>query len=101
MVNITECENLIANNVINFRIECSGSKGTVMYSGPVINTKGSLVIKFRKAESTSKVYLRTKFGNKRYKLCFIQGEWLGIDWDDPKRGKHDGTHEGIHYFNAR
>lgn len=26
------------------------------------------------------------------------GDWLGVEWDDPKRGKHDGTHGGIKYF---
>ncbi|KAG0173762.1 hypothetical protein DFQ30_007047 [Apophysomyces sp. BC1015] len=26
------------------------------------------------------------------------GLWLGVEWDDPTRGKHDGTHEGVQYF---
>ena len=26
------------------------------------------------------------------------GEWLGVEWDDPARGKHDGTHNGQRYF---
>ncbi|KAL0091755.1 hypothetical protein J3Q64DRAFT_1725187 [Phycomyces blakesleeanus] len=26
------------------------------------------------------------------------GEWLGVEWDDPARGKHDGSHGGIRYF---
>ncbi|KAI9320847.1 CAP Gly-rich domain-containing protein [Dichotomocladium elegans] len=29
-----------------------------------------------------------------------KGEWLGIEWDDPKRGKHDGTHQGTRYFTS-
>lgn len=30
------------------------------------------------------------------------GEWLGIEWDDPARGKHDGTSaDGTRYFNVR
>ncbi|XP_046907060.1 tubulin-specific chaperone E isoform X2 [Hypomesus transpacificus] len=29
------------------------------------------------------------------------GLWLGVEWDNPERGKHDGTHEGIHYFTCR
>ncbi|KAL9981206.1 hypothetical protein ACROYT_G009878 [Oculina patagonica] len=29
------------------------------------------------------------------------GEWYGIEWDDPDRGKHDGTHEGVKYFECR
>ncbi|KAL8984073.1 MAG: hypothetical protein Q9177_004800 [Variospora cf. flavescens] len=27
-----------------------------------------------------------------------QGSWLGVEWDDPSRGKHDGTHNGKRYF---
>jgi dynactin complex subunit len=26
------------------------------------------------------------------------GEWLGVEWDDPLRGRHDGTHAGVKYF---
>ncbi len=25
-------------------------------------------------------------------------EWLGVEWDDGSRGKHDGTHKGVRYF---
>ena len=31
----------------------------------------------------------------------LVGEWYGIEWDDPDRGKHDGTHEGVKYFECR
>jgi len=27
-----------------------------------------------------------------------QGEWLGVEWDDPVRGKHSGEHKGRRYF---
>ena len=26
------------------------------------------------------------------------GTWLGVEWDDPQRGKHDGAKDGIQYF---
>lgn len=26
------------------------------------------------------------------------GVWLGVEWDDPTRGKHDGSHKGVKYF---
>ncbi|TKA82906.1 hypothetical protein B0A55_01163 [Friedmanniomyces simplex] len=29
------------------------------------------------------------------------GEWLGVEWDDSTRGKHDGVHEGNKYFGCR
>ncbi|KAM9316716.1 tubulin-specific chaperone E [Gastrophryne carolinensis] len=29
------------------------------------------------------------------------GLWLGIEWDNPSRGKHDGCHNGTRYFVCR
>uniref|UniRef100_A0A7N8X1Q3 Tubulin-specific chaperone E n=1 Tax=Mastacembelus armatus TaxID=205130 RepID=A0A7N8X1Q3_9TELE len=29
------------------------------------------------------------------------GLWLGVEWDNPERGKHDGSHEGVQYFACR
>ncbi|XP_016306110.1 tubulin-specific chaperone E isoform X2 [Sinocyclocheilus anshuiensis] len=29
------------------------------------------------------------------------GVWLGVEWDDPERGKHEGSHEGVRYFTCR
>lgn len=29
------------------------------------------------------------------------GSWLGVEWDDPARGKHDGSHKGVRYFSCR
>lgn len=26
------------------------------------------------------------------------GIWLGVEWDDPSRGKHDGIKDGKRYF---
>ena len=31
----------------------------------------------------------------------MKGTWLGVDWDDPEEGKHDGAHEGVRYFKAK
>ncbi|KAK6335495.1 hypothetical protein TWF696_002269 [Orbilia brochopaga] len=30
-----------------------------------------------------------------------KGEWLGVEWDDPARGKHSGEHNGIRYFECK
>ncbi|KAL1732491.1 hypothetical protein EV714DRAFT_206804 [Schizophyllum commune] len=27
-----------------------------------------------------------------------QGTWIGVEWDDPSRGKHSGTKDGVSYF---
>jgi hypothetical protein len=29
-----------------------------------------------------------------------KGVWLGVEWDDVNRGKHDGTHQGKRYFDC-
>lgn len=29
-----------------------------------------------------------------------KGLWLGVEWDSPERGKHDGVHEGVQYFSC-
>ncbi|KAK5134122.1 hypothetical protein LTR08_006897 [Meristemomyces frigidus] len=29
------------------------------------------------------------------------GEWLGVEWDDPLRGKHNGVYDGVTYFTCR
>ncbi|KAB5581001.1 hypothetical protein GE09DRAFT_1020727 [Coniochaeta sp. 2T2.1] len=29
------------------------------------------------------------------------GSWLGVEWDDPTRGKHDGQHKGVRYFECK
>ena len=27
-----------------------------------------------------------------------KGSWIGVEWDNPERGKHDGSHNGKRYF---
>lgn len=31
----------------------------------------------------------------------IPGIWVGVDWDNDGEGKHDGSHNGVQYFQAR
>lgn len=30
-----------------------------------------------------------------------KGIWLGVEWDDPSRGKHDGVSKDTRYFHCR
>ncbi|XP_035022950.1 tubulin-specific chaperone E [Hippoglossus stenolepis] len=30
-----------------------------------------------------------------------EGLWLGVEWEEPSRGKHDGSHDGVQYFTCR
>ncbi|KAI1425395.1 Thioesterase/thiol ester dehydrase-isomerase [Xylaria sp. FL1777] len=34
-------------------------------------------------------------------LAGTSGSWLGVEWDDAARGKHDGSHKGVRYFTCR
>lgn len=29
-----------------------------------------------------------------------KGSWLGVEWDDASRGKHNGSHHGVKYFDC-
>lgn len=50
---------------------------------------------------------RIQVGKDRATVKFIgsvkgtQGDWLGIEWDDAPRGKHDGSHKDTLYFTCR
>ncbi|KAE8361182.1 hypothetical protein BDV27DRAFT_31415 [Aspergillus caelatus] len=35
------------------------------------------------------------------KVAGTTGEWLGVEWDDPTRGKHFGEHQGVRYFSCK
>ena len=34
-------------------------------------------------------------------VCGQTGTWVGIEWDDSNRGKHDGKHDGERYFECK
>uniref|UniRef100_A0A8C7U2C2 CAP-Gly domain-containing protein n=1 Tax=Oncorhynchus mykiss TaxID=8022 RepID=A0A8C7U2C2_ONCMY len=40
-------------------------------------------------------------GTVRFGCPLCLGLWLGVEWDNPDRGKHNGSHEGVHYFTCR
>lgn len=47
-----------------------------------------------------RVSIKSVLGTVRY-IGLVEGtenEWVGIEWDDPSRGKHDGSHKGKRYF---
>ena len=29
------------------------------------------------------------------------GNWIGVEWDDASRGKHEGSHKGQRYFTCK
>ncbi|KAJ5168243.1 uncharacterized protein N7482_003837 [Penicillium canariense] len=57
--------------------------------------------------SASLVGQRRSYGGQ---LCTIRyvgtvdgtsGDWLGVEWDDPTKGKHSGEHKGVRYFTCK
>nr|XP_009482640.1 PREDICTED: tubulin-specific chaperone E [Pelecanus crispus] len=50
-----------------------------------------------------RVLCGTEYATVRYvgSVPPTAGIWLGLEWDDPQRGKHDGTYEGTQYFKCR
>ncbi|XP_029010054.1 tubulin-specific chaperone E isoform X2 [Betta splendens] len=50
---------------------------------------------------------RVSCGGERATVRYVgpvpptSGLWLGVEWDDPERGKHNGSHEGVQYFTCR
>ncbi|KAL0273899.1 UNVERIFIED_CONTAM: hypothetical protein PYX00_006466 [Menopon gallinae] len=53
-------------------------------------------------EVGSRIFVSGERGTIMYigEVLNTEGVWLGIDWDNPARGKHDGTQMGIRYFTA-
>ncbi|KAG1803312.1 hypothetical protein EV424DRAFT_1331038 [Suillus variegatus] len=52
----------------------------------------------------SRIYLPSGyFGTVKYfgPIDGTAGLWLGVEWDDSTRGKHDGIKDGKRYFNCR
>ncbi|XP_064484651.1 tubulin-specific chaperone E-like isoform X2 [Ornithodoros turicata] len=40
------------------------------------------------------------YGTVRYygPVVGTRGDWVGVEWEDPTRGKHNGCHNGVRYF---
>ncbi|KAH0951299.1 hypothetical protein HN011_002077 [Eciton burchellii] len=61
------------------------------------------MVEDKKYEIASRIECEGYHGTLKYvgPVGDTKGEWLGIDWDDLTRGKHNGTYHGIKYFQAR
>lgn len=54
-------------------------------------------------EVGSRIYCEGEYGIVLYigPIVGIDGMWLGIEWDNPSRGKHSGCYNDVTYFNTR
>lgn len=48
----------------------------------------------------TRIFLSGHFGTIKFigSVRGTTGIWLGIEWDDPQRGRHDGAKDGVQYF---
>ncbi|KAI9679052.1 MAG: hypothetical protein M1829_001722 [Trizodia sp. TS-e1964] len=50
---------------------------------------------------------RISFSNSLSTIRYVgplegsNGDWLGVEWDDPGRGKHSGNYNGVRYFECK
>jgi tubulin-specific chaperone E len=58
-------------------------------------------------ETRSKVGERLSYDGALCTVRFVgevagtSGSWIGVEWDDGTRGKHDGSHKGKRYFSCK
>lgn len=78
----------------------------VLLSVSILYTSSAVGNPRRLPFMVSKVGDRVTFRGGHATVRFVgevsdTGVWLGIEWDDPSRGRHDGTHNGHRYFECR
>ncbi|XP_077342651.1 tubulin-specific chaperone E isoform X8 [Lithobates pipiens] len=96
--NFIKMEDVLSSEVCGRRIICDGEYGTVCYVGtiPPTSVHGHM--------SDGKYYRKMGAEWPAKGPCLpdlsrsVEGLWLGIEWDNPLRGKHNGSHEGRRYF---
>ncbi|XP_077342643.1 tubulin-specific chaperone E isoform X2 [Lithobates pipiens] len=99
--NFIKMEDVLSSEVCGRRIICDGEYGTVCYVGtiPPTSVHGHM--------SDGKYYRKMGAEWPAKGPCLpdlsrsVEGLWLGIEWDNPLRGKHNGSHEGRRYFTCR
>lgn len=93
LMGLMELEEVTAG-AVGRRVSCDGERATVRYVGPVPPTAGEI-----RAEVSPNNHIRTLANRAGSDLP--SGLWLGVEWDHPSRGKHDGSHDGVQYFTCR
>lgn len=96
LMGLMELEEVTAS-AVGRRVSCDGERATVRYVGPVPPTAGEI-----RAEVSPSNHNRTSGTLANRAGSYLpSGLWLGIEWDQPSRGKHDGSHDGVQYFTCR
>lgn len=88
----------VTARAVGRRVACDGERATVLYVGPIPPTAGE------NRSKISPINHNNRPGDtlaKRANSYLTSGLWLGVEWDHPSRGKHDGSHDGVQYFTCR
>ena len=81
-------------SLLSINSSASGSNATSMFQPPnqIENLTGQRI---KVAEHLATVRFDGELPPGSGKI------WLGVEWDEPSRGKHSGLHEGIQYFTVK
>ncbi|EXX52298.1 uncharacterized protein OCT59_005737 [Rhizophagus irregularis] len=65
--------------------------------GPIPDNKDAIALE---SLLNKRVQVENQLATVRYVGAVppTKGEWIGLEWDNISRGKHDGFHEGVRYF---
>ncbi|XP_077574377.1 tubulin-specific chaperone E isoform X2 [Stigmatopora nigra] len=90
----------VPEDALGRRISCGDDRATVRFVGAVPPTEvcggpDGYVSSFQNLHPSSP-WRRLGLGPSP--PLHSTGVWLGVEWDDPSRGKHDGCHQGVRYF---
>ncbi|KAI1265927.1 Thioesterase/thiol ester dehydrase-isomerase [Xylariaceae sp. FL1019] len=84
---------------IRFSVKVAGKKQVL--------SNGRALMKVHNMSTSSRVGDRLSYDGAvctvRYvgEVAGTSGSWLGVEWDDAGRGKHDGSHKGVRYFTCK
>ena len=81
-------------------IECQATSG-VLFSQPNQEVPPNCIM--NSLVTGARINYGGHHGTIRYigEVINSSGTWLGIEWDDPQRGKHDGSKDGLRYFHCQ
>ncbi|GFQ76967.1 tubulin-specific chaperone E [Trichonephila clavata] len=63
----------------------------------------SIIMGASAVEIGYRIHCDGEYGTVLYvgQISGMDGTWLGIEWDNPSRGKHSGSHNNVIYFTTR
>ncbi|KAI0903369.1 Thioesterase/thiol ester dehydrase-isomerase [Ustulina deusta] len=86
---------------IRFIVKVAGGKVVLSNGRALMKVVGEAKSKFPRVGDRLSYDGATCTVRYRGEVAGTSGCWLGVEWDDAARGKHDGSHKGARYFTCR